>query len=71
MFDFQYLFMYENRMAESKKPPRLKLPKVMISLTVSKETRGLLRKAAKATGLSQGEYVELALKPLFEEHGLK
>jgi uncharacterized protein (DUF1778 family) len=47
------------------KPPILKERKVMISLTVSKETKRLLQKAAKATRLSQGEYVERALRPQF------
>jgi uncharacterized protein (DUF1778 family) len=50
---------------KSQKPPILKEPKVMISLTVSKETKRLLQKAAKTTRLSQGEYVERALGPQF------
>jgi hypothetical protein len=53
------------------KPPKLKYPKKMMSFTISLPLKELLEKASKATGLSQGEYVECALVTQFKKDHVK
>ena len=47
------------------KPPKLKHPKKMMSFTIELPLKELLEKASEATGLSQSEYIERALKTQF------